>query len=62
MHRRLRELIAEPVTLTDLYRFPTIRSLTDFLTRDTSSTDAHEGALRAERRREMGVRRRRSHV
>jgi natural product biosynthesis luciferase-like monooxygenase protein len=62
MHRRLRELIAEPVTLTDLYRFPTIRSLTDFLTRNAASSDTHDGALRAERRREMGLRRRRSHV
>jgi hypothetical protein len=62
MHRRLRELIPEPVTLTDLYRFPTIRSLTDFLTRDAATPDAHDGALRAERRREMGLRRRRSHV
>jgi natural product biosynthesis luciferase-like monooxygenase protein len=62
MHRRLRELIPQPVTLTDLYRFPTIRSLTDFLTRDSASTDADEGTLRAERRREMGLRRRRSNV
>jgi natural product biosynthesis luciferase-like monooxygenase protein len=62
MHRRLRELVAEPITLTDLYRFPTIRSLTDFLTRDAGASAAHDGALRAERRREMGMRRRRSHV
>jgi natural product biosynthesis luciferase-like monooxygenase protein len=62
MHRRLRELIAEPVTLTDLYRFPTIRSLTAFLTRNAASSDTHDGALRAERRREMGLRRRRTHV
>jgi natural product biosynthesis luciferase-like monooxygenase protein len=61
MHRRLRELIPQPVTLTDLYRFPTIRSLTDFLTRDAAD-DEDGGALRAERRREMGMRRRRSHV
>jgi hypothetical protein len=72
MHRRLRELIAEPVTLTDLYRFPTIGSLTDFLTRTgpSAATDdaakspaGDEGVQRAERRREMNLRRRKaSHV
>jgi aryl carrier-like protein len=56
MHRRLREIVPQPVTLTDLYRFPTIRSLTDFLTR-SDRDGASSGAERAERRREMRRRR-----
>jgi hypothetical protein len=59
MHRRLRDLLTQPVTLTDLYRFPTIRSLTEFLTR-SASQPSHDGASRADRRREMIERRRRS--
>jgi hypothetical protein len=61
MHRRLREILAQPVTLTDLYRFPTIRSLTAFLTRSDGGSTSNDGAERAERRREMR-RRRASHV
>jgi aryl carrier-like protein len=60
LHRRLRERLAEPVTLTDLYRFPTIRSLTEFLTRSASAPTANDGEARAERRRELAMRRRRS--
>jgi natural product biosynthesis luciferase-like monooxygenase protein len=59
LHRRLRERIVEPVTLTDLYRFPTIRSLTEFLTRSAAAT-SNDGEARAERRRELAMRRRRS--
>ncbi|HEX9295217.1 MAG TPA: MupA/Atu3671 family FMN-dependent luciferase-like monooxygenase [Polyangiaceae bacterium] len=58
MHQRLRELVSQPVTLTDLYRFPTIRLLADFLTAEGSSSAAQEGTERAEKRREMSMRRR----
>ncbi len=60
LHRRLREKLEQPVTLTDLYRFPTIRSLTEFLTRSAAAPASHDGELRAERRRELNMRRRRS--
>jgi acyl-coenzyme A synthetase/AMP-(fatty) acid ligase len=60
MHRRLRDLLPHPVTLTDLYRFPTIRSLTEFLTRSGAVPNLKDGADRGERRREMNERRRRS--
>jgi natural product biosynthesis luciferase-like monooxygenase protein len=61
MHRKLCELSPRKVTLTDLYRFPTIRSLTDFLSespgKETEET-AQKARDRAERRREMFPRRR----
>jgi hypothetical protein len=63
MHRQLRELISEPVSLTDLYRFPTIRSLTAFLSRGSGESGPSEAIDRADKRREMGRgRRRSSHV
>ena len=30
-HRRLREALARPLTLTDMFRFPTIRALSGYL-------------------------------
>jgi natural product biosynthesis luciferase-like monooxygenase protein len=57
LHRKLRELVAT-VTLTDLYRFPTIRLLTRFLADSGSSPSAQKGAERASIRREMNQRRR----
>jgi natural product biosynthesis luciferase-like monooxygenase protein len=57
MHRTLSGLISQPVTLTDLYRFPTIRSLSQFLTHG-SSKSVEKGAERASLRREMNLRRR----
>jgi hypothetical protein len=60
MHRKLRELVEHPVALTDLYRFPTIRSLTDFLSRSDGPVVPDAAIERAERRRQMGPARRRS--
>jgi natural product biosynthesis luciferase-like monooxygenase protein len=57
LHRKLRELVAS-VTLTDLYRFPTIRSLTRYLADSGSSPSAERGVERASIRREMNQRRR----
>jgi aryl carrier-like protein len=51
IHRRLRELTAQPVTLTDLFRFPTIRSLARFLTSEATSGELDEATLRGRRRR-----------
>ena len=60
-HRKLREVIEKPLTLTDLYRFPTIRGLVNHLSSDDSSEKATEQSLaRAEKRRQaLGRRRRR---
>jgi natural product biosynthesis luciferase-like monooxygenase protein len=57
LHRRLRDLVST-VTLTDLYRFPTIRSLTRYLADSGSSQSAQRGTERASIRREMNQRRR----
>lgn len=58
MHRRLKTLIDKPVSLTDLYRFPTIRSFTRFLGSDGTSVMMQAGADRGAKRREMLARRR----
>ncbi|MCE9606887.1 MAG: LLM class flavin-dependent oxidoreductase [Planctomycetia bacterium] len=61
MHRRLAQAITVPVALTDLFRFPTIRTLTAHLTGPSSSADAAaETADRAKQRRDSLDRRRRT--
>jgi hypothetical protein len=60
MHRRLDKLVAKPVSLTDLYRFTTIRSLSKFLGSDGDEPDMKESAARGERRRESLMRRRKN--
>jgi hypothetical protein len=56
VHRRLKETLATPPALTDLYRFPTIRSLGHHLSGGASPL-AREGAGRGARRRELLLRR-----
>ncbi len=58
MHRRLKEVLERPLALTELYRFPTIRSFADSLTSDVSSAAMQQSADRASRRRENLERRR----
>jgi acyl-coenzyme A synthetase/AMP-(fatty) acid ligase/aryl carrier-like protein len=59
MHRRLKEVVVErPVSLTDLYRFPTIRGFAEFIASDGSSDSAKAGADRAARRKQSLERRR----
>lgn len=61
MHRQLAQAITVPVALTDLFRFPTIRTLTAHLTGPTSSAEAAaETADRAKQRRDSLDRRRRA--
>lgn len=50
-HRRLQQVTSLPMVLTDLFRFPTVRTLAAHLSRgaDTSATD--ESARRGDRRR-----------
>jgi natural product biosynthesis luciferase-like monooxygenase protein len=56
MHRRLNEALARPIALTDLYRFPTVRSFTTYLS-EGSGGDSKKAAARGAKRREMMQRR-----
>ena len=58
MHRRLQDVVESPVSLTDLFRFPTIRSFSNFLTEGSSET-VQQAADRGSKRLEMMKRRRR---
>jgi hypothetical protein len=46
----LHELTAKRVSLTDLFRFPTIRSLARFLSTGSAQVDTDEASLRGRRR------------
>ncbi|GAB5405600.1 MAG: hypothetical protein Aurels2KO_38310 [Aureliella sp.] len=61
VHQKLKQQIETPLSLTDLYRFPTIRTLTDHLSSDSPDEAVIAGVSRASRRRErLGLQRRRS--
>jgi len=59
IHRSLKELLEQPVSLTDLYRFPTIRSFVDYLNSGGENESLKATASRAQKRRESMKRRRR---
>jgi natural product biosynthesis luciferase-like monooxygenase protein len=56
MHRKLQDELNRPLALTDLYRFPTIRSFATFLA-EGGSGDSKKAAARGAKRREMLQRR-----
>jgi natural product biosynthesis luciferase-like monooxygenase protein len=59
VHQQLKKQLETPISLTDLYRFPTITSLTDFLNSDQENETLKKSSDRASRRRErMGLRKR----
>ncbi len=59
VHQLLKQQIDKPISLTDLYRFPTIGSLTEFLNSDQKNESLKKSSDRASRRRErMGLRKR----
>ncbi|MCP4904776.1 MAG: LLM class flavin-dependent oxidoreductase [bacterium] len=60
-HRKLREVVSMPLSLTDLYRFPTIRGLVDHISSGGGGGEQAEKSLaRGEKRRQaLGRRRRR---
>jgi alkanesulfonate monooxygenase SsuD/methylene tetrahydromethanopterin reductase-like flavin-dependent oxidoreductase (luciferase family) len=58
LHRALRDQLKQQIALTDLYRFPTVRSFVESLQSDSASAGAQRGADRAARR----LQRRRSHA
>ncbi len=60
VHQLLKQQVDKPISLTDLYRFPTIASLTEFLNSDQKNESLKKSSDRASRRRErMGLRKRR---
>ncbi len=59
VHQQLKAQVDQPISLTDLYRFPTISSLTDFLNSSQDNESLKKSSDRASRRRErMGLRKR----
>lgn len=59
VHQLLKERVQKPLSLTDLYRFPTIAALADYLKADTQNASLKKSSDRASRRRErMGLKRR----
>ena len=59
LHRRIGALVDKPVSLTDLYRFPTLRSFAAWASSDDANKVLEVGAERGARRRENLLRRRR---
>ncbi len=58
LHRQIVKLVDTPVSLTDLYRFPTIRALVVHLTGDREADEVKASAQRGEKRREKLIARR----
>ncbi|MFL0800290.1 MAG: LLM class flavin-dependent oxidoreductase [Agarilytica sp.] len=59
VHQLLKQQVDKPISLTDLYRFPTIGTLTEFLNSDQKNESLKKSSDRASRRRErMGLRKR----
>jgi non-ribosomal peptide synthetase component E (peptide arylation enzyme)/acyl carrier protein len=52
VHRKLQEVLGRALALTDLYRFPTIRALSSYLTAG-SAGDSRKGSERGAKRREL---------
>ena len=59
VHREIRKFASKPVMLTDLYRFPTVRSIAAFLESDGGGDGSETGKKRGEARRQRQARRRR---
>ena len=57
VHRRLREQVPKPLSLTDLYRFPTIRTLAEFLANEGGDERLEKSKDRGAARRELLLRR-----
>jgi acyl carrier protein len=57
VHRKLQEVLGRSLALTDLYRFPTIRALSSYLTAG-SAGDSRKATERGARRRELMQQRR----
>ena len=53
LHKKIRESTDRPVSLTDLYQFPTVRSLAQHMEGGNENSSSTKGAQRGERRRAM---------
>ncbi|MDQ3738476.1 MAG: phosphopantetheine-binding protein, partial [Actinomycetota bacterium] len=58
MHRRLREQLDSTIALTDLYRYPTVRSFASSLASDSGAAVIQSSMDRAAKRRDTMARRR----
>ena len=58
VHRELKSVVTQPLSLTDLYRFPTIQSLVEYLQNGASQDGGARGVERAEKRKAALGRRR----
>ncbi len=52
-HRLICEAINRQISITDIFRFPTIQSLSNFLSQDTSAATIDSGVSRAENRKQL---------
>ncbi len=57
LHGQLKQALDRPVSLTDLYQYPTIKSLADYLSGGASDATLKKGVSRGERRRALRQRR-----
>ena len=59
LHAEIKTALDQPVSLTDLYRFPTVRTFVEYLTSSGTAETLKKSTDRAQRRREMTKHRRR---
>ncbi|MEQ8484115.1 MAG: LLM class flavin-dependent oxidoreductase [Pseudomonadales bacterium] len=57
LHGQLKQALDRPISLTDLYQYPTIKSLADYLGGGASDATLKKGVSRGERRRALRQRR-----
>jgi natural product biosynthesis luciferase-like monooxygenase protein len=57
LHGEIKKAVERPVSLTDLYQYPTIRTLSDYLSGGSDSSSLRSGVSRGERRRALRQRR-----
>ncbi|MFT4702836.1 MAG: natural product biosynthesis luciferase-like monooxygenase protein [Bradymonadia bacterium] len=58
VHAELQPLLAKPVTLVDLFRFPTVRTLSAFVSGESGGDAVEKGTARAASRKEAMAKRR----
>jgi hypothetical protein len=61
VHSRLGQVFEKKLSITDLFRFPTVSALAGYLGEEDGVATPRAGADRAARRRKMMVRRRQRH-
>jgi hypothetical protein len=56
LHNQLKQALNAPLSLTDLYQYPTIRSLSEYLSSGRDGGASQAGASRGARRRALRAR------